>query len=273
MIGKASLALNLLLLLLASCAYPTYIVRQPAPTTVPLKKGETQFERGEKYWFVDALGHYLFSLPSKIIFLNNKANNHDISSRTEARLKAYLKKNNLRDVKVRLNQYAPIEEWKRLYNNSDVHWGWRCTFGTLSLLRYTLLPDRLFGGLIGGDHYNPFTNTINIYSDHESIALHEGGHAKDFMDCEWTGGYALLRLVPLVSVFQEYIASEDVMAYHQEMNNTRKLNKDKKILFPALGSYVGGGAGEIEPSAGGILWAGFIFIGHVIGRFTQDEES
>ena len=40
---------------------------------------------------------------------------------------------------------------------------------------YTIFPGRVFGG----DRYNPFTNTINLYSDHPSIALHEAAHAKD----------------------------------------------------------------------------------------------
>ena len=48
---------------------------------------------------------------------------------------------------------------------------------------YTAFPERIFAAfpfIGGGDHYNPYTNTINIYSDHRAIVLHEGGHAKDF---------------------------------------------------------------------------------------------
>lgn len=43
-------------------------------------------------------------------------------------------------------------------------WGWRYSIGMLSWLQYTLLPGRLFGG----DHYNPYSNTISLYSDYRT---------------------------------------------------------------------------------------------------------
>ncbi|MCP4004231.1 MAG: hypothetical protein GY725_08555 [bacterium] len=84
---------------------------------------------------------------------------------------------------MRLNQYSVPGEWARLFRNRNIGGFWRYTFGILTLATYTALPQRAFGG----DNYNPFTNTINIYSDVPAIVLHEGGHAKDFARRESKG--------------------------------------------------------------------------------------
>src|SRR6056297_292372 len=44
---------------------------------------------------------------------------------------------------------------------------WRYTAGVYNGLKYTLLPGRL----LGGDWYNPFTNTTHIYSDLAPVAI------------------------------------------------------------------------------------------------------
>ena len=49
--------------------------------------------------------------------------------------------NNLTEVKVRLNQYAPIAEFKRLVKNKSVGAGWRYTIGIIVNLFYTILPE------------------------------------------------------------------------------------------------------------------------------------
>ena len=51
------------------------------------------------------------------------------------------------------------QAWRRLVANKSVGWGWRYTLGTTLWLGETVFPGRL----IGGDHYNPFTNTVNRY--------------------------------------------------------------------------------------------------------------
>ena len=167
-----------LLAMLAACArvpypYTSYVEK---PDTLRLKEGEPQIARGEPVPVVDALGHYVLSLPSKLLLWNWKVDCHRISPETEETVAAYLKANGLRQVKVRLNQYEPRDEWRRLVRNSAMPGFWRYTFGVLTCAEYTALPGRLFGG----DCYNPYTNSVSIYSDHRAIALHECAHAKDF---------------------------------------------------------------------------------------------
>ena len=79
---------------------------------------------------------------------------------TEASILEYLDANGLCNVKVRLNQYAPGGEWSRLVRNGEMPMAWRWTLGMLSVVFYTIIPERVFAGLQGGDHYNPYTNTI-----------------------------------------------------------------------------------------------------------------
>jgi len=93
--------------------------------------------------------------------------------------------NEMRSVKIRPNQYDPGGELLRLVRNGEVAAGYRYTLGILSWLRSTLLPDRLLAGLPvigGGDHFNPFTHTVNVYSGESGVLLHEAGHAKDYLD-------------------------------------------------------------------------------------------
>ena len=51
-------------------------------------------------------------------------------------------------------------------------------WGVVSVTIYTIIPARLFAGFPipfvggGGDSYNPFTNTVSIYSGSRPIALH-----------------------------------------------------------------------------------------------------
>jgi hypothetical protein len=235
------------------------------PDTTPLAPAEAQIERGEPNALLDGLGHYLFSLPTKLILWNWRVDNHDISPETEAKLREYLAANDLRNVKVRLNQYDPGGEWQRLVHNQAVGAGWRYTFGLLSVAFYTIFPGRLWGG----DHYNPFTNTINLYSNLEPIACHEAAHAKDFAPRRDKGCYAALRILPLFVLPQEAIATGDAIGYHRDKGRAAAEKADYKILYPAFCTYV---AGE------GLRWVRVdwwvqyavqlvaVIPGHIVGR-------
>ena len=195
-------------LLALGCASTPYAFAPHGETdlTLELREGEPQIERGVPNAWVDGFGHYFFSLPSKLILLNWKVDNHDISDEVEQSLEQYLHANGLCNTKVRLNQYAPGGEWQRLFRNQEMPAGWRYTFGIISVSLYTIFPERLLAGfpfIGGGDHYNPYTNTVSIYSGSRPIVIHEGGHAKDFAGKEnrqWKGAYAGLRGIPLLGI-------------------------------------------------------------------------
>jgi len=106
-----------------------------------LPPGEPQFERGRPNTVLDASDWYTpFSLLGKLLIWNWKIDRHYISPDTEVALTEYLHANALTNVKVRLNQYNPGDEWRRLVRNRAVGAGWRYTLGVFSIAFYTILP-------------------------------------------------------------------------------------------------------------------------------------
>lgn len=266
------LALLLLTGTLSGCISPGYGYGNRLQTNndYSLPAGEEQFERGRPNVVIDSVG-WVIGIPNKLILWNRKIDNHNVSAETETALQNYLAKNDLDQVKVRINQYDPIGEWQRLFRTQQVGVGWRATFGTLSMLSYTLLPGRIFGG----DNYNPYTNTISIYSDHPAVALHEGGHAKDFAEHEWKGTYAALYLLPGGALALEGNATSDALSY-LEAEELYDLQADAyKVLYPAYGTYVGSTINGIYagPYAGAVT-LGSIIPGHILGRMkARDSEA
>jgi len=252
-----------------ACAATPYVAGHgiERPDTLPLRPGEAQIERGRSASFLDGLGHYVLSLPTKLLLWNWDVDNHEISPQTEARLAQYLADNDLHQVKVRLNEYAPGGEWRRLVLNRAVNGFWRYTVGVLTVSLYTILPGRAFAGLFGGDDYNPYTNTISLYSDHPAIALHEAGHAKDFAQRKYPGTYGALRILPLAPLYQEAWATGDAIGYDRGHGLSKEEKADYKLLYPAYGTYVvGEGLRWIStPWQYAILLVGVI-PGHIIGR-------
>lgn len=272
--SRRRLALAPLLLvaaLAASCATVPYKygvgeVEKPEDVLWP----EAQIERGDPIALLDGLGHYVISLPSKLILWNWDVDRHRISPETEEALRHYLEDNGMHSVKVRLNQYDPGGEWERLFENKSVGWFWRYTIGLLSVTLYTILPGRLFGG----DNYNPYTNTVSIYSDDPAILLHEAGHAKDFARRKYKGTYGALRILPLVPLYHEAVATGDAVGYLIDKQQRQEQKDAYKVLYPAYGTYVTGeGArwfplGYLESLA--IALAGAI-PGHIAGRIAASR--
>jgi len=194
-----------------------------------LKPGETQIERGRRAPVVDTVG-WVVGVPAKIIMLDRRVANHNVSEESEAAIRDYLAANGLDRVKVRVNQYDPVGEWHRLVDNKSVSWPLRYTFGTLSWVGYTVLPGRVFGG----DDYNPFTNTVNLYSDVPAIAVYEGGRAKDYAQREYKGLYAVAYEVPGVGlVWHDARASSDAMSYLQQTGTPEQVKEGYCTVYPA----------------------------------------
>lgn len=233
----------------------------------PWTEENPQFEVGEPVWVVDTLGDYIFSLPSKLIFLNRKVDNHDISERTILVTKEYIRDNNIRNVKVRFNQYAPVSELKRIWENDKINPGVKYTFGLFGWFSYTILPQRVFAGIFGGDHYNPFSNTVHIYSDLPSIAIHEGGHAKDFNARKYKTLYAAIYSIPVIgALYHEAVATDDTIAYFEEKKDNESIDESYKILSPAYSTYVGGSIGDIVRTQYSII---AVIPGHIYGRYKS----
>ncbi|HVF15778.1 MAG TPA: hypothetical protein VNA21_02675, partial [Steroidobacteraceae bacterium] len=85
----------------------------------------------------------------------------------------------------------------------------RFTIGFASVVGYTILPGRFFGG----DAYNPFTNNVYLCSNESAIALHEAGHSKDFGRRKFKGTHAALYQLPLASLYHKAKATGDAIGY------------------------------------------------------------
>ena len=212
--------------------------------------------------FVDGFG-WVMGIPQKILLWNHKVDSHSVSPETVAQLERYLASQGLDDVKVRVNQYDPIEEWKRLAKNKSLHAGWRYTFGAYAVTKYALAPGRLFGA----DEYNPFTNTISIYSDRPSIALREGAHAKQALDATYPGMWAASTYLPASPVWIDYPAIREVISYSKKTRQ-RKLEREAYlVLFPAYGARIGGSATLLlDTTVGQATQGAFALVGHAVGR-------
>lgn len=256
------------LLLFADCATVPYregaTFVDPRLPADPL--GELQIERGRPHRVLDASdwiwpGSWL----GKLVLWDRRVDNHKIGEVTEEALRRYLDTNGLGHVKVRLNQYAPGDEFRRIRKNRSMGAGWRYTVGMISWLQYTLLPGRFFGG----DHYNPYSNTINLYSDIPAIALHEGGHAKDFANRKWKGTYAVVYAVPFVNLYHEALATNDALGYLMAHESTALQREGYRIMHPAYGTYLGGNLGLLYPDHAFQIFGGAVLGGHVTGRAAR----
>lgn len=228
---------------------------------------EPQITRGSSRPVIDGVG-WVVGIPGKLILWDQRVDNHCISPETEESLARYLAANELETVNVRLNEYAPLEEWQRLVANKAVGWGWRYTLGTLAWVEYTVLPGRIFGG----DHYDPYTNTISLYSDVPSLALHEGGHAKDFARREYQGTYAAVYHLPGVPLWHEAVATNDALGYLRAAGTLAEEQEAYRILYPAYGTYVGGTASHFLGAPADLaVFAAAVIPAHVAGRFKAHQ--
>ena len=242
---------------ISGCAFTSpYVGQGPHP----------QITRGAPIPPFDFLGNVL-ALPGKLILWNWKFANHAVSDETETVLVRYLEARHLPAFEAtayRVNQYSPIQDLCALLKNKYVAWPYRLLLGLpITLIYDVALPGRLFPW---GDYYNAYTNTVHLYSDDPTVALHEAGHAYDFADFGLKGTYALLRIVPFMDLYQEWQASEVAIDYLIEIEDRDTEFRAYKTLFPAYGTY----AGSYLPIPFGSLPGALV--GHLAGRSKAAEK-
>lgn len=204
------------------------------------------------------------AIPIKVLLLNKNYANHDISPRTEAIVADFIKVNHLEGVKVRINQFAPFQTVWRTVTNGQVGIPYRILGLPMGFLASTV--GRPFGGLIISDFYDPFSNTVNIYSDDVSIALHELGHAKDFAHRRWRGTYAITRKFPGINLYQEAIATKTAIDYLEKYGPDDEWIKAPNTLYPAYSSYCGSYLHFVP-----FGWLGALLGGHAAGRYKSHQ--
>ena len=177
----------------------------------------------------------MLGIPNKVVLLDKRADSHHVSAETEMAVSNYLCQYQLQDVLIRSNQYDPVGEWRRMVDNDDIRPIWRMTAGNFNLLKYTLLPGRL----TGGDWYNPYSDTINLYSDIPSLAISKAAYAYDIRERVNPGAYAFAKEIPIVGLAHETTATRNAIAYYDN-NLPRESQAAREILEPNNGANWGG---------------------------------
>lgn len=224
-----------------------------------------QIERGERRPVIDGIG-WIVGIPNRIILWDMRVNNHKISPDTESAVTHYVDDQGLCETKVRLNQYAPIDEWRRLTANDEVGWGWRYTLGALTWLDEAVFPGRIFGG----DRYNPYTNTISIFSDAPAIAVKEGSRARDVRSRRLPGTYAAVNSLPLVSMWYDTVATGYAFEY-LENDMPEAEQEGYYLLYPAYGAHLGSDLASftwLPNTVGAALGS---IPGHILGRYEGSK--
>jgi hypothetical protein len=205
-----------------------------SPIAAPPISNDAQFERGQPHKVIDAVG-WVFGIPKKIILWDKRAVNHNVSAETEQNLADYLAANGLASTKVRINQYDPVGEWRRLRANKEVGAGWRYTIGAFDTLAYTVVPGRLFGA----DRYNPYTDSVYIYSDIPCLAEEQAAYARLIRAREHPGTYAAVTSLPVVQLWPEKESKTDVLDYTLTYGTAAQQSEATHVLYAEYGAEVG----------------------------------
>jgi hypothetical protein len=225
----------------------------------------SQIQIGRQIWPIDILTNIL-ALPAKLILWNWKFSNHHITDKTKIQIREFTETNQLEALKVRVNAYDPVDDMRRLFKNKEVAIPIRMIAFPFVLINPFL--GRFVGGIIVSDFYDPFTNTVHLYSDDPAIALHEGGHAADFAAQNYKGLYALGRILPFNALFQEQEATDRAIRFYQDQSKVDDELHAYKTLYPAYFSYIGG---ILPVYPVGYITA--IFIGHFYGHSLANERK
>jgi hypothetical protein len=259
----AKWAAILLALLAGGCASTPYKYGRFHPQNPGGAQSQPiEVRRGEPRKTLDQIG-YVLGTPARLVTLNKRTNNHDISPETVDKLNVYLAANDLTDVYVAVNEYNPKDQWRRLRENKRIAPGWRYSLGTLNWLQYTILPNRLFGG----DRYSPYTNTLNLSSDVPALVLSAAAYAKDIHSQRLPGTYAtFVNDLPVLSVLREAKATRDVVGYARSRHDWKAEKQAYHVLFPEMGAALVGSAGPLAPTYAPLLHLGGVAAGHAVGR-------
>jgi len=213
-------------------------------------QGRVEIQRGKPRPLIDAAGR-LLGLPNRIAIGDSRVDNHDISRETELEITNYLEQNGLDSVLVRSNQYAPADELGRMISNDKIRPFWKLTFGSYNLLKYTFLPGRL----TGGDWYNPYSDSLHIYSDSPVLGISQATYAEDVRNRANPGAYAAIKDIPLAGLRHEATATKLAIQWYEE-SSPENVKAAQQILYPNYGASVGGQVASFFP------------YGEVVGRIV-----
>ncbi len=224
-------------------------------------------ERGQPRPLIDAMG-WVVGIPAKLLLWDRRAENHAVSRTTVDEVAGYLQHRGLHDTVVRVNQYAPVDEWRRLVANKDVGAGWRYTVGSAKWLQYTLLPGRLFGS----DEYNPYTNSLYLYSDVPTLGLAEAAYAKDVREQSHPGTYATVQTLPIVAMWHETKATGEVLQYVSLHGSSEQIADIRHDLYARYGIAVAGEMSRVLPDGSGAFEVLAAASGHGLAAYENQSK-
>ena len=149
----------------------------------------------------------------------------------------------------------PAESLSRVWNNRKI--------GLLSkMLGTAAIPiNDLLAQVQRMDNYNPYSDTVTMFSSDPAILRHELGHAQDFASRSYPIPYYMLRQkVPLLDLYQEGVASVKAVDHladnlpdlieNEVDKEIIKLKLDEiartnRVLGGGLGSYAGAATGGL----------------------------
>lgn len=257
---RPAIALCLASLIVSRC------VAADSAADAPITSASIDVEHGEPRRVLDGIG-WVIGVPTKLMLLDSRADNHDVSPETVAEATDLLASREVDGVLVRVNQYDPVGEWRRLAKNNRVGLPWRATLGAIYTLGYSVLPGRL----VGGDWYNPYTDTVHVYSDVPALAMEQAAEAADSHSRSHPGLYSATRLLPLVGLVHEARAKQVVFAHVDETGTPAERAEARRVLHPQLGREVGGQAALFVPQGNALMSLGGAAVGHVVGRVQAER--
>lgn len=246
-----------------SLAAEAEVFFEEAPVTSNAVTGYAiDVEHGEPNKAIDSIGWFL-GIPNKLLLWDRRADNHDVSEETVDSAAGYLATNEVDGVMIRVNQYDPVGEWHRLAENKRINPVWRATLGSLYTVGYTIAPGRL----LGGDWYNPYTDTVHVYSDVPALAMEQVAQAKDTHDRDHPGLYSAVRVLPLVGLVHEARSKQAVFDHVDEFGTIEEQIEARRVLAPQMGTEIGGQAATFFPQGNALLQVGGAVVGHAVGRY------
>lgn len=190
------------------------------------------FSRDEDFKISQGIG-WLASLPRRLFFFDYDVSNGLDSEKTKSVLAMLENDTTLENLTVRVNHNEPLYDTKRLFTDPKVKE--RNGFLARALIGAgATLGAELFSELSRGDYYNPMTQSLALYSNVESISLHEMGHHKDFQRFKRDWIYNALRPFAPVTLYQEAKAS---LFAKEDLSEPDK-HQFARYLVPAFLTYV-----------------------------------
>lgn len=186
-------------------------------------------------WCVSkAWGKYLGSLPCKFMMFSWQIGN-DLDEDHTKRVVALLESDkSAQNIFVRINHNGVLNDICRLYADPKVRK--RNGFISQTLIGLpSMLLEEIVSEFARGDYYNPMNQTAVLYSNIDAISFHEIGHHKDSQRFSTDVWYTLARVIPPVTLYQEWQAS--MKHAHNDLSGEKNYEY-YRFLIPAFGTYL-----------------------------------